>query len=116
MYSPYQESGWGNPLNFLSGDLPQVPPARGFARGSRADVTINVKETQLTIRGERPEEKQQKENLLLRPKRAHGRFYRSMTLPTEVNPDKAKASFKGGVLVIDLPKVTKNKAKAISIS
>jgi len=43
-------------------------------------------------------------------------FYRAMTLPSEVNADKAKAHFEHGVLMIDLPKVKKSKAKSIAIS
>jgi HSP20 family molecular chaperone IbpA len=45
-----------------------------------------------------------------------GRLFRSLTLPTGINPDEAKAQFDQGVLLIDLPKVATSKAKAISIS
>lgn len=83
---------------------------------SRDDVTIDVEGRRLSIRGERMEEKQQTEENMLRTERSHGRFYRGMTLPTEVNPDTAKAQFEEGVLIVDLPKVKKSKAKSISIS
>lgn len=83
---------------------------------SRDDVTINVEGRRLSIRGERMEEKQQTEENMLRTERSQGRFYRGMTLPTEVSPDTAKAQFEEGVLIVDLPKVKKSKAKSISIS
>lgn len=83
---------------------------------SRDEVTINAEDNQITIQGERGVAKQQQNETMLRTERAHGRFYRSLALPTDINPDKAKAQFQDGVLLIDLPKVGKSKAKAISIS
>jgi HSP20 family protein len=53
---------------------------------------------------------------VLRTERAKGSFYRSLTLPMGVNADEAAADFKGGVLLIELPKVAKSKTKSISIS
>ena len=82
----------------------------------RDNVSINAEGRRLTIRGERAEEKQEKNESMLRTERMHGRFYRAVTLPTEVNPDKAKAQFENGVLIVDLPKVMKSKGKAIAIS
>ena len=82
---------------------------------SREEVTINAENNQITIQGERGVAEQQSETML-RTERAHGRFYRSLMLPTDINPEKAKAQFQDGVLLIDLPKVGKSKAKAISIS
>jgi HSP20 family protein len=82
---------------------------------SREEVTINAENNQVTIQGERAVAEQQDETRL-RSERAHGRFYRSLTFPTDINPDKAKAQFRDGVLLIDLPKVAKSKGKAISIS
>lgn len=82
----------------------------------RDDVQINAEGRRLTIRGERAQEKQQKNESVLRTERTHGSFYRSMTLPMDVRPDKAKATFENGVLLVDLPKVKKSKAKAIAIS
>ena len=35
--------------------------------------------------------------------RSYGRFFRSIPLPENVNPDTAKASFKDGVLEITVP-------------
>ena len=83
---------------------------------SRDDVTINVEHNRLTIRGERAEEQQTKSENVLRTERMGGRFFRPLTLPTEINPDEANARFDQGVLLIDLPKVATSKAKAISIS
>lgn len=38
-------------------------------------------------------------------------FYRHMPLPVEVDADKAKASFKNGVLRVEMPKLRKEEEK-----
>jgi len=82
----------------------------------RKHVTINAESRRLIIRGERQYETRQNEETVLRTERTQGRFYRAVTLPVDVDPNQAKAQFNNGVLTVDLPKVAKNKAKAISIS
>lgn len=83
---------------------------------ARENITIDAEDNRLTIRGERPAETQKKSENTLHTERAVGSFHRSLTLPTTISPDKAKANFRNGVLIIDLPKVAKSKSKAISIS
>jgi HSP20 family protein len=47
--------------------------------------------------------------------RRYGSFERSVTLPTDVQTDKAKAEFQDGVLTITLPKAETVKPKTITI-
>ena len=82
----------------------------------REHVTINAEGQRLIIRGERQQEARQSEENVLRTERMQGRFYRAVTLPVDIDPEQAQAQFNNGVLTVDLPKVAKNKAKAISIS
>lgn len=82
----------------------------------RKHVTISAEGQRLIIRGERQRETRQSDENVLRTERMQGRFYRAVTLPVDIDPDQAQASFNNGVLTVDLPKVAKNKAKAISIS
>ena len=82
----------------------------------RKHVTINAEGRRLIIRGERQHETRQNDENVLRTERMQGRFYRAVTLPVDIDPDQAKAQFNNGVLTVDLPKVAKSKAKAISIS
>ncbi|NIS83472.1 MAG: Hsp20 family protein, partial [Anaerolineales bacterium] len=44
-----------------------------------------------------------------------GSFSRSITLPTLVNADAAKAEFEDGVLTLSLPKVEDVKPKTITV-
>jgi HSP20 family protein len=85
---------------------------------SEKDVEITFADNTLTISGEKKEEKEVKEENYHRRERSFGSFRRSFTLPAEVDEEKIVASFKDGVMTIDLPKSTsaQKKAKKITIS
>ena len=74
-------------------------------------VTGNV----LTIKGERKEEKKEETAAYIFRERSYGSFRRSLTLPTEVDVDKAEAEFENGVLKLTLPKSEAVKPKSIEI-
>jgi HSP20 family protein len=57
-----------------------------------------------------------KEKQYRRVERVYGAFERSIKLPAVVNADKAKATFKDGVLKLTLPKAEEAKPKPISIT
>lgn len=48
--------------------------------------------------------------------RFYGTYFRQVTLPTAVNADKAKASFKNGILYLTLPKAEEAKPRQIPVS
>jgi HSP20 family protein len=68
------------------------------------DVAVSVTDRDLTIRGEKKEEKEKKEKDVYRRERAYGSFRRAIELPNDVDAGKIEAAFKNGVLTIDLPK------------
>jgi HSP20 family protein len=74
-----------------------------------------VEEGVLTIRGERKGEEEVKEEDYYCCERWAGSFERSLTLPSGVDTDKIKATFKNGVLEVHLPKVEKAKGKKVEI-
>jgi HSP20 family protein len=80
------------------------------------DIEVSVLDNTLTIKGEKKKEEEKKEENYHRIERAYGAFQRSMPLPTAVAVDKVKASFKNGVLEIELPKKEEAKPKQIKIS
>jgi HSP20 family protein len=63
----------------------------------------------LTIKGERQEEREEKQKDYYLHERHIGSFERHFALPEGVDSDKIEASFKNGVLTVRLPK----KAEAI---
>ena len=68
------------------------------------DLNVTYVEGLLTIKGEKREEHEEQRGDSYRSERRFGAFERTIPLPSGVNPDKAKASFKKGVLSITLPK------------
>jgi HSP20 family protein len=83
---------------------------------TKDDIHIEVHERTLTLRGERKHEAEVKEERFHRRERAYGSFQRSFWLPTTVDANQVKASFKDGVLELRLPKHETAKAKRIAIS
>jgi HSP20 family protein len=79
------------------------------------DVAVSVTNRTLTIRGEKKEEKEKKEKEVYRRERAYGSFRRVMELPDDVDADKIDASFKKGVLTVNLPKTKEAQAKVKQI-
>ncbi len=79
------------------------------------DLEITVTGNVLTIRGEVKEEEEEKDANYIRQERVFGTFRRDLTLPVEVDVDKAKAEFKDGVLTLRLPKAESAKPKRLQI-
>jgi HSP20 family protein len=74
------------------------------------DVEIAVEDGVLTIRGEKRTEVDDKERRYT--ERAYGRFERRVTLPAEVEEERAKATFKNGLLTVTLPKSEREQARS----
>ena len=68
------------------------------------DVEISVTDGFLTIKGEKQEETEEKDENYLRRETSYGSFQRVVALPETADCDGADASFKNGVLNIEVPK------------
>lgn len=68
------------------------------------DVDVSLEDKQLTIRGEKRQEKEEKGKSYYRSERSYGKFMRSFTLPYKVKPSQIKATFEKGILNISIPK------------
>ncbi|MEX0853319.1 MAG: Hsp20/alpha crystallin family protein [Bauldia sp.] len=68
------------------------------------DVELKVSSGVLTIKGEKSEEKEEKEKDYYLSERRYGAFERSFRIPDEVDTDKIEATFKKGVLTVTMPK------------
>lgn len=67
---------------------------------SREDLSVEVGDDALTIRGERKYDHQEEQGGVFRSERSYGTFYRVVPLPEGVMTDSAKATFKDGVLEV----------------
>ena len=68
------------------------------------NVELTVSDGILSIKGEKSEEKEEKQKGYYLSERQYGSFQRSFALPENVEADKIDASFKSGVLTVILPK------------
>lgn len=68
------------------------------------DVTVDITNNTMTIKGEKKLEKEEKEKNYYRIERSYGSFQRILSLPEDVDQDNIKASFKNGVLSITMPR------------
>jgi HSP20 family protein len=71
---------------------------------SEKDIEVNLSGDTLTIKGEKREEKEEKEKNYYVSERRYGSFQRSFTVPDSVDRDRVEASFEKGVLTLALPK------------
>ncbi len=84
---------------------------------SKEDLDVRLDGNTITISGQKKAEKKVEEKGYYRRESSYGSFYRSFRLPTEVQTDKAKATFKEGILEVRVPKTeeAKKKTKRIMI-
>lgn len=79
------------------------------------DITVDVKDRVLTLKGERSADNEVEEDNYFRRERTYGRFERAFTLPADVKADAIKAEYKDGVLKVLVPKPEVQKPKQITI-
>jgi len=81
----------------------------------KEDVTVELHEDVLTIRGEKKSEREEKKDRSHWIERSYGSFSRSFTLPANAVAEEMKATFKDGVLSVEIPKKEAAKARQIAI-
>jgi HSP20 family protein len=87
-------------------DMPGIDPK---------DVEVSVLGNVLTIKGERKEQKEVKENEYIRREVSYGAFERRMTLPEGAASDKIKAQVKNGVVEVTMPVGEKLAARKVPV-
>ena len=68
------------------------------------DVSVEIDNRLLTIKGEKREEKEEKKKDYYLSERRYGAFERRFPIPDGVEADKIEATFKKGLLTVTLPK------------
>jgi HSP20 family protein len=82
----------------------------------KENVSVEVKDEVLTIRGERLANPKIKEESYYRRERLYGPFKRTFTLHQNIQPDLIKATFKDGILEIEIPSPLKEQPKQITVN
>ncbi len=81
----------------------------------KEDLSVNISGDRLEVSAERKKEAEEKKEGYIRRERTYTSYYRAIPLPTEVDADKADATFENGVLEITMPKVQVPEKKKIEI-
>jgi HSP20 family protein len=90
----------------IKADLPAV---------KKEDVSVEIRDGVISVRGERQQEKEEKGKRLHRVERAYGMFERRMGMPADVDATKVAAEFKDGVLQVHLPKSPTSRPQAVAV-
>jgi HSP20 family protein len=90
----------------LKADLPGI---------NKEDIKVSLENGILTIEGERKSEAESKDKQVHRVERSYGRFVRSLDVGTSVDSSKIQASYKDGVLQLNVPKAEEVKPKSVDI-
>jgi HSP20 family protein len=93
MWSPHIEVCEREGKLHIEADLPGM---------RRDDIQVRVEQDQLILQGERRHEQKQERSGYYRSERSYGSFYRAIPLPEGTNADSATATFRDGVLEIDV--------------
>jgi HSP20 family protein len=87
-------------------ELPGIP---------QSQIQIEIAEGVLTIRGERHPDPAFPQDQLIRLERRYGPFHRSLNLPSTVDAEGVRATYRDGILEIRLPKRPEATARIISV-
>lgn len=81
---------------------------------NKEELEVSVNNQTITIRATTKKETKE-EGKYFRREITRGEFQRTLSLPENVDGDKAKAAFKDGILTVTIPKTEKSKRKNIEI-
>ena len=103
------------------------PPVNVFRKGDdfvvitevpgikKSDLEIQVKGNTIRVAGTKPVAYSEKASLHRRERLA-GRFDRAITIPVEIDADKATAEFRDGILALYLPRAERDKPRSIKLT
>jgi HSP20 family protein len=83
---------------------------------SKENVSVEVKDDVLTLKGERLPDTSIKEDDYYRRERHFGPFKRAFTLHQNIQPDLIKAKFKDGILEIEIPRPVLEQPKQVTVN
>ena len=79
------------------------------------EVDVNIEDGVLTVTGERRFYDEKESDGFKRVERRFGRFHRAVRLPGRVDVENVGASYRDGVLVVNVPKAAEAKPRRIQV-
>lgn len=82
----------------------------------KSDIDVSLSDDSITIKTSTYRKEEAEKGEYQRREISRGLFSRTISLPTTVDPDKAKASFEDGLLKVTLPKSDRARRQSVPIS
>ncbi len=110
-----RSTGWGVLAAEVLDDDDQVVVRLEVPGMNKADFGLEILGHYLVVRGEKQMARERTEGRYHVTECAYGSFERAIPLPDEVDPAKAKATYKSGVLRVELSKTAARQRKSIKV-
>ncbi|RKY41480.1 MAG: Hsp20/alpha crystallin family protein [Candidatus Makaraimicrobium thalassicum] len=111
---PFSLAGWGSKI-FPALDVHEkddrIVIKSEIPGMDKKAIGIRLEGTRLTISGEKKSEKKDKKDHYYHEERIFGRFQRTIDLPPGIKAEEVNASYKDGILTIDIPRSGKKSQK-----
>jgi HSP20 family protein len=106
------------PSTDVSGDETKYEITLDFPGMTEDDISIELKDRVLTIKGEKESEAENDDKKYYRVERHYGSYQRTLALPDDAAAEDITATMKNGVLTLSLPRMANanSDVKRISIS
>lgn len=82
---------------------------------NKDDIEVSLSDHSVVIKGSTSKEEKEEEGNYYRRETMRGEFSRTVTLPADVDTEKAGAKFTDGVLELAMPKSEKSKRRSIKV-
>lgn len=110
---PLRRGAWVPPVDICE-TASEIIVTMELPSVKKEDVTIELRDDVLMIRGKREREQKEGETYHL-IERAYGEFERRFSLGVPIDREKVEATFKDGVLTIKLPKAEEVRPRRVEI-
>jgi HSP20 family protein len=114
--STLPSGGWGVLAAEVSDDEDKIVVRLEAPGMAKDDFELQVTDGYLVVRGEKRVEREECKGRYHVTECAYGHFERAIPLPDEVESDKAKASYKKGVLRVEMPKDKARRRQPIKVT
>jgi HSP20 family protein len=112
---PWSEVGFTGPAVEIFEEKGDVVVKAELPGMKKEDIDVNITENFITLKGEKKKEEERKKEGYYYSECSFGSFERTIEIPREVQIDKARATFKEGVLELRLPKTEEANRKEAKI-
>ncbi len=112
----FTHGAWMPPVDILEKESGEVIVRAELPDMKREDIKITFENNILTIEGERKVEKTNENDKYHRVERSYGQFRRSFTLPSTVDAGKVQATYRDGVLTVELPRREETRPRQIQVN